>query len=576
MAGKHRSGPNVRAASRLKGAADRRKPYQWLGVGAVTFGLGVALAGATATAHASETDSGGSSVGSSTDGSLSKGQSATDKPLAQKKPSAHKAQSDVPGSPSGTPHPRSRGTGASSRSVDAAAATHPQASIAPASASTQSMVRSLAERAPTAAAGASLGTHLAATVRDLQVMFFNASPTATPRQATPVVGGLITGTAGAADSDGDPLAVKLVTGPAKGTVVVNTDGTYTYKPSQQFSVAGGTDTFTIAVSETNSAEHVHGLQGLLADVLPAITFGAVRINDGSTIQKSVTVTVVKVNGAGGTTGSAAGGTTGSAAGSAGAGAGTLVPYPSWYPKGESWESGPIRTTPLFDDFSGPAGSAPNPDLWVPDTLWQGGTQDYRTDPTHISLDGNGHLAITVTNTPGRTPTPYVSGHVQAATKWSMGYGLLEVSAKLPSSGPGLVPAIWTLGVPYPNSMEYDLVETVTGFGVDKVYTHYVPHNAAGLLEGAEAITTVTPDTASAYHTYWINREPNHVQMGVDDIITMDLTPETVRNAPWEEFEYPMYLIMNLAVNQWGGNPTASTDFPASMYIDWVRYTPLTA
>ena len=141
----------------------------------------------------------------------------------------------------------------------------------------------------------------------------------------------------------------------------------------------------------------------------------------------------------------------------------------------------------------------------------------------------------MTNTPGRTPNQYVSGHIQTQTKWSMGYGLLEVSAKLPSSAPGLVPAIWTLGVPYPNAIEYDMVEVVTGFGLDQVHTNYHPGSPTGAVEGAETITTVTPDTASAYHTYWINRGPNHVQMGVDGIVTMDLTPETIQNAPWGPF-----------------------------------------
>lgn len=533
--------------------------------------MGVALSSGTATAHATETDAGVSSAGAS-DGSSSKG------PSAHKSSSSHRAErAGASGSPTESSRSRTKPAAASSRATaGAGAATTAVKVISPAisgasradsrgsTANTLApmalvstiMPRSSPEIAAKPALAATFDDRLAALVRNLQRTYFNISPTATPRQNSMTPDGMITGTVGATDLDSDPLAATLVTGPTKGTVVVNADGSFFYKPSQALSAAGGTDTFTVAVSETNSADHTHGLQGLLAGLVPAITFGAVKLDDGSTIQKSVTITVSQANSASTTVGN-------------------LVPYPSWYPRGASWESGPIRNTPLFDDFSGAAGTAPDPTLWLPDTQWQGGTQDYRTDPTHISLDGNGHLVITVTNTPGRTPTPYVSGHVQAATKWSMGYGLLEVSAKLPSSAPGLVPAIWTLGVPYPNSMEYDLVETVTGFGVDKVYTHYVPHNSAGTLEGAEAITTLTPDTASAYHTYWISREPNHIQMGVDDIVTMDLTPENIRNAPWAEFEYPMYLIMNVAVNQWGGNPTASTDFPASMYVDWVRYTPLT-
>jgi hypothetical protein len=266
--------------------------------------------------------------------------------------------------------------------------------------------------------------------------------------------------------------------------------------------------------------------------------------------------------------------------------GVLVPYPpagKTYPTGADWEKTPIRTTPLFEDFTGPAGSPP-PALFPADTQWQGGTQEYRK--SHCFLDGNSNLVIRCDklnlandSDPNPATAKWVSGHIQCKNQWAMGYGKLEVRAKLPATGPGLVPAIWTLGVPMPTAMEFDIVETLTS-APTVVEAHYVPHvdDGAGgskLLDGGATKTTIA-DTSKDFHTYWWERIPGRVRMGVDSITTLEVTPATAKNAPWEQFEYPQYLILNVATNQWGGDPTAATQFPADMLIDWVRYTPLTA
>ncbi len=59
--------------------------------------------------------------------------------------------------------------------------------------------------------------------------------------------GLITGTIGAVDPEGDPINYSLVLRPNDGTVVLNSDGTYTYTPGTGFT---GTDEFTVAATDT--------------------------------------------------------------------------------------------------------------------------------------------------------------------------------------------------------------------------------------------------------------------------------------------------------------------------------------
>ncbi|WP_415762878.1 tandem-95 repeat protein, partial (plasmid) [Priestia megaterium] len=50
----------------------------------------------------------------------------------------------------------------------------------------------------------------------------------------------------ATDIDGNPLTYALLTGPVNGTVVVNSDGTYTYTPNENYN---GVDSFSVVVSD---------------------------------------------------------------------------------------------------------------------------------------------------------------------------------------------------------------------------------------------------------------------------------------------------------------------------------------
>jgi VCBS repeat-containing protein len=55
----------------------------------------------------------------------------------------------------------------------------------------------------------------------------------------------------------------VVTPPSKGTVVINQDGTYTYKANPAFGHLGGEDSFTVRIDDTaGNPWHVHGLADL--------------------------------------------------------------------------------------------------------------------------------------------------------------------------------------------------------------------------------------------------------------------------------------------------------------------------
>jgi hypothetical protein len=135
---------------------------------------------------------------------------------------------------------------------------------------------------------------VSALLSGLQRSLFNQTPTARPVQnAGQSDQGVVSGSVGAVDADGDPLDVQLATGPARGTVTVGTDGSFVYTPSDALATSGGTDSFTVVVRETNAGEHLHGAAGVLSAVVKVLTLGAVTLDDGSTLRQTVTVSIAK-------------------------------------------------------------------------------------------------------------------------------------------------------------------------------------------------------------------------------------------------------------------------------------------
>lgn len=79
--------------------------------------------------------------------------------------------------------------------------------------------------------------------------FYNRGPSAAPMQIGEDSSGVVIGTLGATDPDGDPLKFAVSQAPTRGSVVVAANGTYTYTPDADLARDGGTDTFTVKVSD---------------------------------------------------------------------------------------------------------------------------------------------------------------------------------------------------------------------------------------------------------------------------------------------------------------------------------------
>ncbi len=117
-----------------------------------------------------------------------------------------------------------------------------------------------------------------------------------------------------------------------------------------------------------------------------------------------------------------------------------------------------------DEFDGPAGQSPDSTRWRFDvgTDWGNAQLEYDTSrPVNVSLDGDGHLAITAREESyqGRE---YTSGRINTSGLFDRTRGRFEARIKLPV-GQGIWPAFWLLGsdfgsVGWPACGEIDIME----------------------------------------------------------------------------------------------------------------------
>ena len=92
----------------------------------------------------------------------------------------------------------------------------------------------------------------------------------------------------------------------------------------------------------------------------------------------------------------------------------------------------------------------------------------------------------------------------------------------------------------------------------------------------EGVRTSGPiaDLTNDFHVYWMDWQHDSITIGVDDTTLGAFTPASLPPGGRWVFNHPMYAVLNVAVGgDWPGPPTDATPFPATMVVDWFRYTP---
>jgi beta-glucanase (GH16 family) len=241
---------------------------------------------------------------------------------------------------------------------------------------------------------------------------------------------------------------------------------------------------------------------------------------------------------------------------------------------------PARPQLLWEDeFSGTAGTPPDPTHWIITTGGHWGANEiacYTSSPANVGLDGAGHLLLTARAGASCDGRSYSAGRVETRGKYTWRYGYLEVRAQLPISA-GALPAIWMLGPDavdnWPRSGETDIVEAISSepttvhtnvHGIDAAGNHW----ESGWWGPNKSYAYTGSSLADGYHVYALDWEPGMMRFFFDGQVVRTLTTADVPVWLWGN---PFYLLLNVAVGQNDNSPAPTPGaFPAAMSVDYVR------
>ncbi|MDH3363947.1 MAG: glycoside hydrolase family 16 protein [Gammaproteobacteria bacterium] len=173
---------------------------------------------------------------------------------------------------------------------------------------------------------------------------------------------------------------------------------------------------------------------------------------------------------------------------------------------------------------------------------------------------------------------YTSARINTRDRLAFRYGRIEARIRLPA-GQGLWPAFWLLPQDdtygsWAASGEIDVMEAVNpaASGGNTVYgtLHYGGEWPANDSSGSQY--QVSADITTEFHDYTLEWDVNEMRWYVDGVLyAMQNSWYSSSGAFPAPFDQPFYILLNVAVGgNFPGSPTASTVFPVTMEVDYVR------
>lgn len=212
------------------------------------------------------------------------------------------------------------------------------------------------------------------------------------------------------------------------------------------------------------------------------------------------------------------------------------------------------------------------------TGWGNNELQYYTDRSQNATVSGGVLQITARKE-AFGGEAYTSARLRTHGKFSQAGGRFEIRAALPA-GQGLWPAIWMLPANesyggWAASGEIDIMEA-RGQQPDRVVGSI--HYGGSWPNNVHASTTrILPagQSITSFHTYaleWDTTGSPALRWYVDDVLYATRTSWWSSGGAYPApFDKPFSMILNLAVGgNFVGSPNASTPFPATMQVDYVR------
>ena len=230
-----------------------------------------------------------------------------------------------------------------------------------------------------------------------------------------------------------------------------------------------------------------------------------------------------------------------------------------------------------DEFTGPAGAAPNPTKWGYD-LGAGGwgnseLESYTSTRENSSLDGRGRLVIQAR----MANNEFTSARLKTAGKFEIQLGRIEARIRVPF-GQGIWPAFWMLGVDvndpavgWPKCGEIDIMEHI-GREPARVYAtvHGPGYSGAAGISGHYELPS-GQRFSDDFHIFAVDWTQNSLTFSVDGRPYHNVVKSALPSGAKWAFDHPFFLLLNVAVGgQWPGLPDDTTRFPQQMLVDYVR------
>lgn len=233
-----------------------------------------------------------------------------------------------------------------------------------------------------------------------------------------------------------------------------------------------------------------------------------------------------------------------------------------------------------DEFDGPAGSAPDASKWQVSNFrtpirnpvgfdrpefWG----QYRDSRQNVFVDGKSNLVLRAT----KDGNQYFGGLVHGL--WRGGVGTTwEARIKFNCLAPGMWPAWWLSNDDPGRSGEVDVIEWYgNGTWPSGTTVHANPDGTAFEtcpfgVDGGWHNWRVRWDPAGMY--FWLDyAEGMQPYFSVPATGIEDLN-EPIREWPFNDPNYTMFPVLNLAVGGSGGGDPAAGSYPQEMLVDWVR------
>jgi hypothetical protein len=205
--------------------------------------------------------------------------------------------------------------------------------------------------------------------------------------------------------------------------------------------------------------------------------------------------------------------------------------------------------------------------------WGNNELEYYTGRIKNAFQSSGHLVIEATaeNYEGSN---YTSARMTSQNKQQFQYGRIDIRAKLPV-GQGIWPALWMLGVDFPQvgwpaCGETDIMELIGTYPQEIFGTIHWADSTGGNASSGSQFSIASGDFSMQFHVFSLIWKKDSISLLVDDQVFFNEQAGQVSNGNWP-FNNPYFFILNVAVGcNWPGSPAATTTFPEFLFVDYIR------